>query len=194
MKQYDLHTILHEQLKSDAGDLVTRATGQRLRRSIETLLQGEEDGAVVSLDFSAIGVVDYSCADEVVAKLVSRLLGGEYGDRYLLLGGLTENQRENIEVALERKGLAAAALMRDGSKCLLGTLNNYLRDTLSLVAEKGEITAAELSRLRKVGTNTGGTRLLNLHRKRLVRRSERIKEGGRTWVYQELVQGGQVDG
>lgn len=187
MKTYDLRALLHDQVKEDAGDLVTRATGQKLRRVIEELLRREEDGTVAGLDFSAIGVVDYSCADEVVAKLVSRLLGGEYGDRYLLIAGLTENQRENIEVALERKGLAAAALMRDGSKLLLGTLNNYLRDTLSMVAEKGEITAVELSRLRKVGTNTGGTRLLNLHRKRLVRRTERIKEGGRIWVYQELV-------
>ncbi len=41
--------------------------------------------------------------DEIVAKLVSRLTGGEYGNRYIVLTGLNGNQKENIEVARERK-------------------------------------------------------------------------------------------
>jgi hypothetical protein len=52
----------------------------------------------VIIDFSKVGIIDYSCADEGNCKLISRLLGGEYGDKYLLLTGLNDNQKESIEV------------------------------------------------------------------------------------------------
>ena len=100
---------------------------------------------MIALDFSKGGIIDYSCADERVAKLISRLLGGEYGNKYLTLAGLNENQQENIEVALERKGLAAIAENRSGEKVLLGSLNNYLKETLDLIMKKGRLTAKELS-------------------------------------------------
>ena len=116
-------------------------------------------------DFSKIGVIDYSCADEIVAKLVSRLLGGEYGDKYIILSGLNENQKENIEVALERKGLAIMAKTKGNKKILIGNINNYLKQTLDFILEKDKITAKELSVVMKLKANTSGTRLLNLHKK-----------------------------
>jgi len=36
---------------------------------IERNIAGEVDGEVIALDFSKIGIVDFSCADEIVAKL-----------------------------------------------------------------------------------------------------------------------------
>lgn len=103
--------------------------------------------------------------------MISRLLGGEYGDKYILLTGLNENQKENIEVALERKGLAVMVKTKDNRKILLGNINNYLKQTLDLILEKDKITARELSDIMKLEANTSGTRLLNLHKKRLVKRT-----------------------
>ncbi|MDP2753548.1 MAG: hypothetical protein Q8P40_04075, partial [Nitrospirota bacterium] len=123
---------------------------------------------------------------EIVAKLVSRLLSGEYGDRYIILTGLNENQKENIEVALERKELAVIANMRDGKQVLLGSLNNYLKETLNLIVKKSKITASELSKTMKLEANTSGTRLLNLHKKRLVKRIDEIRNGGRVWIYEKI--------
>ena len=40
------------------------------------------DGAVLIIDFSKIGAIDYSCADEIVAKLISSLLGNKYGHNW----------------------------------------------------------------------------------------------------------------
>jgi predicted HTH transcriptional regulator len=121
-----------------------------------------------------------------VAKLISRLISGEYGDKYIILIGLNENQKENIEVALERKDLAVMAGMRNGKKCLLGNLNNYLQETLELIENKKNITAGDLSVALKLPANTSGTRLLNLHKKRLVRRFDEIRGGGRVWVYEKI--------
>ena len=186
MTTYNLYKILKEELKNGSSDLVTRPSGQVIRNRIEKDMENEKDGEIIALDFSKIGIIDYSCADEVVAKLISRLLSGEYGDKYIILIGLNENQRENIEVALERKELAIMAQMKNGKKALLGDLNNYLKETLNLILKKGKITASDLSEYLKLPANTSGTRLLNLHKKRVVRRIEEIIDGGRVWVYERI--------
>ena len=186
MIKYDLYKILKDELKNGSSDLVTRPSGQAIRGRIERDIVKEGDRVVIALDFSKIGVIDYSCADEIVAKLVSRLLGGEYGDKYILLTGLNENQKENIEVALERKDLAIMAKTKDNKKILLGNINNYLKQTLDIILEKDKITAREFSEVMKLEANTSGTRLLNLHKKRLVRRTEEIMNGGRVWIYESI--------
>jgi len=73
--------LLKEELKNGSRDLVTRQSGQLIRERVERDLLDEREGVVISLDFSKIGVIDYSCADEIVAKLISRLLSGEYGEK-----------------------------------------------------------------------------------------------------------------
>jgi hypothetical protein len=186
MTTYDLYKLLKEELKNGSNDLVTRPSGQVIRERIETDIRREGNREVIALDFSNIGIIDYSCADEIAAKLISRLLSNEYGDKYILLKGLNDNQKENIEVALERKDLAAMAEMRDGQRVLIGNLNNYLKETLELVLKKDRITAKDISEIMKLGANTSGTRLLNLHKKRLVKRVEGVRNGGRVWVYEKI--------
>jgi len=186
MITYNIYKLLKEELENGSSDLVTRRTGRVIRERIERDITEEDNGEVIALDFSKIGVIDYSCADEIVAKLISRLLSNEYGDKYILLTGLNDNQKENIEVALERKALAAAAEMRDGMRFLLGDLNNYLINTLDVIQKKGKITAKELSEIKKIEANTSGTRLLNLHKKRLVRKIDELRNGARVWVYERV--------
>jgi len=186
MSRIDLYKILKKELKNNSRDLVTRHSGQVIRARIERDIERQKSGEIITLDFSRIGVIDYSCADEVVAKLISRLLGGEYGDKYILLKGLNDNQRENIEVALERKDLAVMAETRDGKKVVLGNLNNYLKKTLEVIIKKEKITARELSEALHLEANTSGTRLLNLYKKRLVKRVEEMRNGGRVWVYKRI--------
>jgi hypothetical protein len=186
MINYDLYKFLKEELGNGSKDLVTRPSGEKIRLRVERDMGKEPEGAVVALDFSNIGIIDYSCADEIVTKLVSRLLSGEYGDRYLMLTGLNENQKENIEVALERKDLAVMAEMKNGDRLVLGNLNNYLKDTLDFIVKKKKATSRELSDARKIEANTSGTRLLNLYKKRLVKRIEELRTDGKIWVYELL--------
>ncbi len=188
MQMYNLYKLLKEELKNGSNDLVTRPSGQIIRERIERDIGKEREGAVIALDFSKIGIIDYSCADEIVAKLISRLLGGEYGDKYIVLTGLNENQKENIEVALERKDLAVMAQMKDGTKILMGSLNNYLKETLNVILTRGQITARELSEVMKLEANTSGTRLLNLYKKRLVKRTDEIRDDGKVWVYETILE------
>lgn len=184
---YDLRLFMKEEMVNGSINLVTRETGVVIRERLERELIGETDPTVAFLDFSGVGVVDYSCADEVIAKLVSRLLSAEYGDKFIVLEGLSSNQMENIEVALERKKLAVLSLQETEGWQIIGFLNNYLRKTLASVMERGNITLRELAEEGRIGLNTGGTRLLNLYKKRLIWRSEEVsREGGRQFVYKSL--------
>ncbi len=186
MIRYDLYQLLKDELSFGSNNLVTRPSGQAVRERIERELEKLGPQEVVVLDFGRIAVIDYSCADEIIAKLVSRLLAGEYGDKYVVLDGLNENQRENIEVALERKDLAVMAGMRDGSRVLLGGLNNYLRETLEFIQQNRRASSRDLAEAKKIEPNTSGTRLLNLYKKRLVRRVEDQGNDGALWAYEAL--------
>jgi len=187
-----LKKLTPEVLKNGSKEMTGRSRGAKVREFIEKILREERVPLLVILDFSGIGSIDFSWADEVVAKMISRLWGGEYGEKYLLLKGLNASQVENITVALERKRLAALMTGPEGWQ-LIGSLNNYLVYTLNQVMEKRYLTLKQLSKEEGIGMNTSGTRLLNLFKKRLVVRAEGMiaekndSHRGRQFVYQSLL-------
>jgi hypothetical protein len=182
---YDLRDLMDEHLAT--SNLVTRETGRSMRELIELRLEREPEGAVVALDFSHVGIIDFSCADEIVSKLVARLQGLEYGDKYVVLHGLTSTHEENIAVALERKKLAVLVSRPNGSWRLLGSLNPYLNEALQFVMNQKEITARDLADDTQVEISLASTKLLNLFKARLVQRSsERLPDGGRQFIYRSL--------
>ncbi len=187
-KTYQLKNIMDIFLTNGSFNLVTRETGKRIREAIEGMLEKEIEGTVVALDFEGIGIIDYSCADEIMAKLIARLNSGEYGDKYIILKVSNLTQKENIEVALERKKLAALSFDGDNPFQVLGVLNAYLRDTLEYVFKKGKLSARELADLMNLEINTSSTRLLNLYKLHLVSRTEELlDERGRQFVYQSVL-------
>lgn len=179
-----LKKLTHELFKNGTKEMTGRSRGIRIRETVERILK-EEREALIVLDFSGMGSIDFSWADEVVAKIVSRLWSNEYGERFLLLKGLSGSQIENIGVALERKRLAALTTGPGGWR-IIGSLNNYLVHTLNHVMKKRRLTLRELSEEEGIGMNTSGTRLLNLYKKRLVVRLEGVSRG-RQYIYQSLL-------
>jgi hypothetical protein len=179
-------------LKNGSKGMTGRSRGAKIRGVIEKILREEKGALLVVLDFSGLGSIDFSWADEVIAKIISRLWSGEYGEKFFILKNLNTSQVENITVALERKRLAALETGSEGWK-IIGSLNNYLAHTLDRVMEKGHLTLRQLSEEEGIGMNTSGTRLLNLYKKRLVLRVEGLVTGkedlhrGKQFVYQPLL-------
>ena len=179
-------------LKNGSREMTGRLRGARIREALEKILGEEKRSLRVVLDFSGMGSIDFSWADEVVAKMISRLWSGEYGEKFLVLKNLTSSQAENVDVALERKRLAILITGPEGWR-IIGSLNNYLIHTLNRVMEKKQLTLRELSEEERIGMNTSGTRLLNLYRKRLVARVEGPAVGrnephrGRQYIYESLL-------
>jgi DNA-binding NarL/FixJ family response regulator len=235
-----LATTAREVPGNSAAHLVTRSTGEIVRARTESALAALPEPSVLVLDFAGTGIIDYSCADELVAKLISRLVGGEYGDRYIVLANINNEHRENIQVALERKELttvgwsntggtrgryldlvstadsavATAVVSPDTSAKIcggqrepqgagpgirnaqfgirnlfvLGSLNPHLRQALDLVMAASGITAKEIAKKLGIELNTAGTRLINIHKRRLVLRTERVLSvGGREFIYSPLL-------
>jgi len=57
---YDLRLFMKEEMVNGSINLVTRETGAVIRERLERELIGEADPTVAFLDFSGVGVVDYS--------------------------------------------------------------------------------------------------------------------------------------
>lgn len=182
--------IIKEELRSNSLDLMTRQTGQRIFQHLENKIKQAKEGETVSLDFWGVGVIDYSCADEVIAKIVLRMIQNEYGDRYLILQNLTPTQKENISVALERKNLAIIGLKsKDKSWEIMGTIDDYLLETLEIIMKNGSMSSSILRKKLKLELNTASMRLINLHKLRLVKKikASSSKKGKRHFVYKSLL-------
>jgi hypothetical protein len=118
MQRIDLAPLLRETVATPYSDMVTRSTGAALRDRIEQTIGGASH-RTTQLDFTAVGLLDFSCADEVVAKLLLRVAGEE--EHYVVLSGVTDRHLDAIDHVLERHGLSVAALAEgDGSPRLLG--------------------------------------------------------------------------
>jgi NCAIR mutase (PurE)-related protein len=83
-----------------------------------------------------VRLLDYSCADEIVGKLLLA-----YGSaRYFLLQGVTASHCEAIEPVLERHKLAAVAWDREGRVRMLGHVPEAAAEALSiLTASTGDV-------------------------------------------------------
>lgn len=188
IKVYRIVDLMDENLTNGSKNMVTRETGRIIREAIEVKIQKEQEEMIIILDFSGIGIIDFSCADEVAAKFIARLNLKEYGDKYLLFSGLTPSQEENITAALEKKKLSLLSLKENGGWKLMGILNPYLKDTLDLVMARKSLTARELADLTGVEINSASTKLLNLNKARLaIRVREALPNGGRQFVYRSLI-------
>ncbi len=112
IEHIDLHAVLCASLAGSYANLVTRPTGRAVRASIEGALR--RDAAIARLDFSGVALIDFSCADEIVAKLLRERV------RVLLVRGLTDGHREALEPVLEAAGLAVLAEAPDGTLHAVG--------------------------------------------------------------------------
>jgi hypothetical protein len=137
--------LLRETVASPYRNLVTRPTGAAIRNRIQETMAGS-DCLTALLDFSGIELLDFSCADEVVAKLL--MAGGEGGGRYVVLGGLREDQHEAIEHVLTHHRLAVAAVAQGDEHSeprLLGWVTPDARAAFACVCARGALTACELA-------------------------------------------------
>lgn len=117
----DVGDLVQRTVASLYSHLITRQTGRAVRLAIEAQLDGAGECSLSLIDLSEVALLDFSCADEVVAKLLQRYEGGEGLEAFFVFRGVTEPHRDQIEVVLERQSLAAVAETDPGRYELLGT-------------------------------------------------------------------------
>jgi hypothetical protein len=143
-QQIDVRDVL-AQVGHVRPDLVTRPTGRAVRSSIETELARLSGRTVVVLDFTAVRIIDCSCADEIVAKLVQASLTLESPfDAFFLIRGLDDHQIEEIEEVLRRQRLALVAECY-GALRLIGEVTSDARLAFEHLAARGMAAAEDLA-------------------------------------------------
>ena len=143
--QIDVGGLVQRSVATLYSHLVTRPTGRAVRQAIESLLAEAGDKAFSVIDFSEVTVLDYSCADEVVAKLLARYLEADRPrDAYFVIRGVRELHREPIEVVLKRQRLTAVAQGEDGCYRLIGNRSEEQEAAWRVVEARGRIAAHEL--------------------------------------------------
>ncbi len=174
MMHIDLHSMLRQTLSCELySNLVTRPTGAAVRTQIEALLADSRERSLTVIDFSHVGMIDFSCADEVVAKLLLRYVAAERDGReaYFLFRGVTEDHWDSIETVLERHRLALVLETADGAR-IVGIVDDGERLAWETVYELGRTGAADLASALG-GLQEDAARMLDaLHRRRLLMRLE----------------------
>ncbi len=148
----DVGHLVRRNLASLYSSLVTRPTGQAVRMAIENVLA--EASAPVSLsvvDLSEVTVIDYSCADEVVAKLLLRFLREDRPrNAFFVFRGIQERHVDPIETALVRQSLVAVSETGQGRFELIGSASVPEAGAWEALERRGCLTSSD------VGTGAEG--------------------------------------
>jgi len=146
MNHIDISSVLRQTLACDLySNLVTRTTGAAVRGQIEQLLSEAGERALTVIDFSQVSMIDFSCADEVVAKLLLRYAEETRPqDAYFLFRGVTEHHSDAIEAVLERHGLALAIELDDGVQ-LMGVLRDVERRVWEATYRLVKVSAGDVA-------------------------------------------------
>lgn len=162
----DVSRLVQRSVASLHAHLVTRPTGRAVRLAIETQLAEVPDPAVSLIDLSDVSILDFSCADEVVAKLVQRYLPDDRPrNAYFVFRGVQQRHREPMEIVLNRQSLATVTQSEDGSFGLLGACSSAEEHAWQVLAERGRLGPEELQSAGDAELDAG---IEQLHARRLV--------------------------
>jgi len=143
---FDVRTLVQRSVASLYAHLVTRPTGRAVRLAIEGQIGSGAGRTLSVIDLSEVTILDFSCADEVVAKLLLRYRPvKEDREAFFVLRGLGLTHREPIGAVLERHDLAVVAQTSDGAFELLGTCSDDEVRAWSRVEESGVLKPADLN-------------------------------------------------
>ena len=142
----DVSHVLRKSSESLYSHLVTRPTGRAVRRAIEEQVAVSLRTALSLIDLSDVTVMDFSCADEVVAKLLMRFLEEDRPvDVLFIFRGVLHSLHGPIQAVLEDQELLAVAQGNDGCCSLMGARTEEEEYAWTVLEGRGRIGAAEVS-------------------------------------------------
>lgn len=167
----DVRSALQDAVNPAYADLVTRVTGQRVRTFIEQRIAALASGSVAVLDFSHIGLLDRSCADEILSKLMLPLTADHpSSDGYVVLRGISDHHLEIIEAVLEVHNLALVVQLPSADVRLVGAVSDQERRCWETVMRMGDALADAVAAEVGVACEACQEMLERLARRRLLRR------------------------
>jgi hypothetical protein len=122
------------------------------------------------IDFSSIGLLDFSCADEIVANLMRRWCTDSMDtERYIVFDGINDDHLDAIEHVLENHDLALVARFSGhGKPRLVGAVSDGDRVVWDALVRLQPALPSTIALEASLDYDDTITRLVSLHRKRLV--------------------------
>lgn len=163
----------------------TRERAIPIRAEILELMEQLAEGDVLLLDVHYVQAFDYSFAAELFERLIKTIRSRD--GRFLLIDGLTEYNRENLQTALESLNLCTIA-RSDGNVGLVGQFKSVDAETFDLIAKhRKPSSASELQASLGISLNAVNERLKKLLGLGLIRRiPARSASGREQFLYRTL--------
>jgi hypothetical protein len=167
----DVGTVLRGTVCSLYSNLVTRPTGAAVRTAIERQVHEAGTPVLTAIDFSQVHLLDFSCADEIVAKLLLRYAAPDGPPGWVLFRGIADAHLDPIETVLAHHGLA---LVRwdGGVPQLVGTVTDAERTHWDAVRALGAAPAEAVADALRADVPPTVERLEALARRRLLMRRD----------------------
>lgn len=161
----DVRSLMQRTVASLYSHLVTRPTGRAVRLAIEGQLSGPNPRTLSVIDLSEVTLIDFSCADEVVAKLLLKYQRSSTNrEAFFVFHGVRFPHREPIEAVLERHALWAVAETGEGEFELLGPPDEGRARLWTAVENSGVIPTARALELGGNGIGEANVQWLLDHR------------------------------
>jgi hypothetical protein len=142
----DVSSVLRRTVCELYSNLVTRPTGVAVRTEIEMALARLPERSLTVIDFSHVGLLDFSCADEVVGKLLDNVQhDATHREAYFLVRGVGDSHVEAIETVLERYDVAVVIEESDGTARVVGPLEAGQRRCADVVYRRGRASTEEVA-------------------------------------------------
>lgn len=180
----DVGRLMSDRLGHLQSDLITRPTGRAVRKAIEACTADASGASVALVELSGVRIMDFSCADEVVAGLLLRSRDSSRSAlRYFIFRGCEHLHGHAVAEVLSRRGLAAACAFGGRPFHLVGEVSDGQRTVWQVLEERRSIALGEATTL--LGPR-GRARLVQICEMRLahmnsgghVRALSRIGRGG----------------
>jgi anti-anti-sigma regulatory factor len=135
-----------EELKLKAPDLITRHVGRAMYESIKKIVENINDGETLVLDFNGIKVIDSSCIDEMIVKLIldSRKSKPSF---YIKLKNISEIAEINIDLVFRsyysyknKKIVVITENICQNNVFFIGHLSDQERDMVEFLRVNKSIT------------------------------------------------------
>ena len=169
----DVGSVLRKTVCDLYSNLVTRPTGAAVRREIEGVLTGLDSPSLTVIDFSQVGLLDYSCADEVVGKLLDCVRRQVIvTDAYVLVRGVRDDHLEALDAVMQRYDMPVMVEGDDGEWRVIGPISDPDRAVLDAVQRCGRAVPADLASQVEQTENSVEASLDALLARRLVMRED----------------------
>ncbi len=169
----DVSVVLRRSVCDLYSNLVTRPTGAAVRMGIEQQIADLRDRSLTVIDFANVSLLDFSCADEVVAKLMLKYCASDsVTEAYFLFRGISESHLDAIEQVLERHHIAIVVQDAEGRAALIGPITAEEHSAWDAVSARRRLTDSEVVEMRDAGLADVAPILEQLHARRLLMRFE----------------------